>query len=116
MPRAQEIITQSIVKAVMMMKEEETKCQCHCCSPGPLQLGLSCLQGSHIDFLHVLQVGVKNKRETSIHTVRAICVRETANTQLVQKVCTFSSLGNSPPSTGSLHATNYSFYSGLKEL
>lgn len=73
-------------------------------------------RGSHVDFLHVLQVGVKNKRETSIHTVRAICVRETANTQLVQKVCTFSSLGNSPPSTGSLHATIYSFCSGLKEL
>lgn len=45
MPSAQEIITQRIIKAMMMMKEEETKCQYHCCSPGPLQLGLSCLQG-----------------------------------------------------------------------
>lgn len=73
-------------------------------------------RGSHIDFLHVLQVGVKSKRETSIHAVRAICAEKQQTLKLCRKMCSFSSLTNSPSSTSSLYATIYCFYSSPKEL
>lgn len=54
-------------------------------------LAFSVYRGGHIDFLHVLQVGVKNKQEASVHTVRAICVEKQQTLNLCREVKLFQS-------------------------
>lgn len=70
--------------------------------------------GSHVDFLHVLQVGVKNKWETSIHTVRAICTGEAGNTEFVLKIVCIFMPCQQPIIHSSSSATIHSYWD-LKE-